>query len=252
MGERSLLLYRPEARALHKGLQTQLRRPVLERACRTCSNVGELHLQTRHGPMIRPCPRCDGVQGGRCPLGRPGDTLWGRETWLRLESYHVLHGESPYVYRADCDAESERCREDYLRAGCPYHWRASVHMPRQASRAFLRVVSVRVERLQALSEADADACGAQAWWDFLLYSEARRVGNRWDRACRAAGWEKTDRRGLFAVLWDELMSGGPRWEDNPLVWVANVTRAETVLRPEEGRLDLPPGPGLELSRSVAR
>lgn len=71
------------------------------------------------------------------PPYRPGDILWVRETWSRLET-------GPYLYKADNEKPLS-----YL------GWRPSIHMPREAARIFLRVTGVRVDRLQELTLKDA-------------------------------------------------------------------------------------------------
>jgi hypothetical protein len=54
-------------------------------------------------------------------------------------------------YVASMDHESLRCAEDYGIKQTP-----AVHMPRWAARILLDVVSVRVERLHAIDDADAE------------------------------------------------------------------------------------------------
>ena len=82
-----------------------------------------------------------------CPLGRPGDRLWVRETWglhahLDFTYWHrdsiagvsedEIRGSWEVAYRADADS--------------PYdHWRPSIHMPRWASRITLEVLDVGVD-----------------------------------------------------------------------------------------------------------
>lgn len=71
---------------------------------------------------------------------QPGDVLYVRETWARTSDAEVQAGVDPdiYFYKADV--------QHLLVA--PRKWRPSIHMPKEAARIFLRVTSVRVERLQ--------------------------------------------------------------------------------------------------------
>ena len=104
-------------------------------------------------------------------------------------------------------------RTALYRATCLNHpderWRPSIHMPRWACRLTLEVVSVRVERLQDITEEDAKAEGM-----------AVPVGQDFVAA-----------RGLFAALWDKI--NGDRWpkrmaswEANPWVWRLVFKRVE--------------------------
>jgi hypothetical protein len=130
-----------------------------------------------------------------CPFGAPGDLLWVREAWAPVPA---LDGAYPHhaVYRADGRTETR--------------WRPSIHMPRWASRLTLRVTSVRVERLQAITEEDARAEGVAA-------DDISRVGV----PCYSA-------RQNFERLWDSLAAEGSRWRDDPWVWVIGFERAESA------------------------
>ena len=93
----------------------------------------------------------------RCPLGKRGEVVWVKETWLELRDGHehdsakthrrgiVRVGTTPRVncvgYRADLEGYS-----DELRRELGYVWRSSAIMPRWASRLTLAITAVRVER----------------------------------------------------------------------------------------------------------
>jgi len=150
-----------------------------------------------------------------CPCGVPGDRLWVRETWADADSMYQGHTNdvpSVVAYRADKNAiqfdakkpspvpswDLKRWDFDALT------WRPSIHMPRWASRITLEVTSVRVERLQDITEEDARAEGVE------------------DRYYRTA----------FAELWDGINGDRVAWESNPWVWVVGFKRvaAEARLR----------------------
>jgi hypothetical protein len=115
----------------------------------------------------------------RSPYGVPGDRLWVREAWSDASG---TGGDQLALYRATYKGHSGIA------------WKPSIHMPRWASRDTLEVVSVRPERLQAITEADAIAEGVQM------------VGPA----------DLTD-RGSFAKLWDSI-NGPGSWERNDWVW----------------------------------
>ena len=147
-----------------------------------------------------------------CPYGKPpnpifkspGDRLWVREG-------HALDG-SQVVYRAgNAEAESSGPRVDV-------RWRPSIFMPRWASRITLEITSVRVERLQQISEADAMAEGIGelplqegqpgAWWAADLTQP------------KLYGRSAID---AYSKLWQSI-NGAGSWDANPWVWVVEFRR----------------------------
>lgn len=98
----------------------------------------------------------------------------------------------------------------------PFRWRPSLHMPRWASRIALDVVSVRVERLQAITEADAFAEGVEA-------NPYVMCDGTTDEAMSISA------RDNFRSLWDTINGKRPgcSWGDNPWVWVVEFRRITT-------------------------
>jgi hypothetical protein len=146
------------------------------------------------------------------PYGVPGDRLWVRETFQgpmweegTWDPDTDHHKPEFCEYRADGGPMPEYVDfEDNLHQG----WKPSIHMPRWASRITLEVTGVRVERLQEISQADAEAEGI----DFL-----RHVPD---------ADETLTPRELYMCLWDGLKpSAGAAWPDNPWVWVVEFKRA---------------------------
>lgn len=171
-----------------------------------------------------------------CPYGVPGDRLWVRETWAKVRAVSPAtgapialgdgerlikaptswtdeegrtrwnHDGEVVAYRASSSIEF--CDGDGFsgemadRDGMP-RWRPSIHMPRALSRITLEVTSVRVERLQDITEEDARAEGVE------------------DRYYRTA----------FAELWDGINGDRAAWASNPWVWVVGLKRVP----PEAGR-----------------
>ena len=122
------------------------------------------------------------------PSYHPGDVLWVRETWAKID------GE--YVYRAD----------DEIPEG--WHltvWKPSIHMPREAARIFLRVTDLRAVQLQAMGHEDAEQEGC---W------------------CGESGLDMPLDK--FASLWDRTIKPGNLsaygWEANPWVWAIYFER----------------------------
>ncbi|EAA8215607.1 hypothetical protein JNF56_001075 [Salmonella enterica] len=149
-----------------------------------------------------------------CPLGSIGERIWVRETYQgplfdyeQMESY--LEDSSKFekpdfcVYRADGNPAPEFYdADDNLHCG----WRPSIHMPRWASRITLKITDVRVERLNAISEEDAQAEGVQpACYEITPPEAAYRVS--------------------FGEVWRGIY-GEESWVANPWVWVIEFKRVE--------------------------
>lgn len=124
-----------------------------------------------------------------CPYGVVGDRLWVRETF-RVESWdedgradigYPADGatRSVRVVVADFDLWVEQQSSRMMRSGARTPVTPSIHMPRWASRITLSVTGVRVERLQAISEADAKAEGFDDRMAFALRSGLDWNANPW-------------------------------------------------------------------------
>jgi hypothetical protein len=138
-----------------------------------------------------------------CPYGEPGERLWCRETWFNNNGEGDQDPEQIF-YRADgenggADFEGETIEGD---GG---GWSQSNHMPRWASRILLEVVSVRVERLQAITEADARAEGIKYPTLFA------------DEPCPSDEYARKS----YAGLWSSINGKKPgcEWKLDPFVWV---------------------------------
>ena len=126
-----------------------------------------------------------------CPYGTIGDRLWVRETWATTEQAGVHPSDAEILYRAtDPDWETWD----------GWRWSPSIFMPRWASRLTLRIMSVSVERVQDITEADAKAEGVVP----VPGTEGNSHSYRWP----------------FCLLWDSINAGrGFGWDANPWVWV---------------------------------
>jgi hypothetical protein len=199
----------------------------------------------------------------KCPYGQPGDRLWVRETWRYAD---WTEDGYPWIeYQADSakslrDSQlppewSERVidiwamlseEENFAIDGraADRKWRPSIHMPRWASRITLEVTGVRVERLQGISNEEAQAEGC------FFTDYGRRCGhsgNGWTEVgtCPSPDahhpqnngwmWDKTSgpdeclsaARWAFANLWESI-NGAGSWDANPWVWVVAFKRVEVA------------------------
>lgn len=134
------------------------------------------------------------------PYGVPGDRLWVRESIRRI---------GPAV------GPEEYAASEFIADGAPtkadaWPWKnkalPSIHLPRGLSRLTLEITSVRVERLQEISEEDATAegCGPAPFC----------------KAGRRAGLEHVE---AFESLWESI-HGARAWAANPWVWCVAFRR----------------------------
>ncbi|UZW62715.1 hypothetical protein [Lysobacter enzymogenes] len=209
MRELPILFGAPMVRAIQDGTKTQTRRLVKPQPFAQPEHndeTGEFDVYAG-----------DELSGSmRCPYGQPDDRLWVREAFADLHGTGIEHRQPPdfalqrYAYAADTrpGSASDEARKDY-----GIRWKPSIHMPRAASRITLEVTGVRVERLQAISEADALAEGIQ-----LL--------NGWHTFNGGLHQSRTAEES-FSALWESL-NGAGSWDANPRVWVISFRRVDAA------------------------
>ena len=127
------------------------------------------------------------------PPYQPGDILYVRETWCKGS---WMNEKERYYYKADDN---------------DFHcvWHPSIHMPKEAARIWLRVTDVRVERLQDMTDDDAEAEGC-----FDYTSTALGFPDVWDSTIKKSDLDRYS------------------WQANPWVWVIEFERCE---KPKEKR-----------------
>lgn len=165
------------------------------------------------------------------PPYQPGDILYSRETW-RVGAWDIFNqmiafdykdgtcGELTYIHDRELfDRLVNQSRNDARQAKCEYNgadfvwekgkspcrWHPSIHMPKEAARIWLKVTDVRVERLQDMTDDDAEAEGC-----FDYTSTALGFPDVWDSTIKKSD---LDRYG---------------WDANPYVWVIEFERCEKL------------------------
>lgn len=125
-----------------------------------------------------------------CPICT-GDILYVRETWKEAPKGYYYYED----WQKDDIADVTK-------------WKPSIHMPKEAARIWLKVTDVRVERLQEITEVQAQDEGCNSG---LLTG-----------ACTA--------RGQFEDLWNSTIKKSDidryGWDANPWVWVIEFERCE--------------------------
>lgn len=232
MKERGMIFNGEMVRAILDGRKTQTRR-IMKPQPEPCPRGGHwwpsnvfktmLHVEEE---MQNGKGGWGGLVGDACPFGDVGDRIWVRETFQgplfdyeQMEAYleDSSRFEKPEFcqYAADGGHRPEyQDAEDNLRHG----WRPSIHMPRWASRILLEITNVRVERLNAISEEDAEAEGIdmEALYDSQDCYDCIADHNMTGRPTVT---------GAFKYLWESIY-GEEGWKSNPWVWVIEFKRVE--------------------------
>lgn len=138
------------------------------------------------------------------PRYQAGDILYVRETWCDWPD-DIGHN---YFYKATDDGVD----------GFSPKWKPSIHMPKEAARIFLKVTSIRVERLQDM-EHDAPA---KEGIHFLSCPDGFTWKSIADMYCCYLS-----PMGAFKALWNSTVSEDwQKFESNPWVWVIEFQRVE--------------------------
>lgn len=151
-----------------------------------------------------------------------GDILYVRETWCKVgadvdKMYFDNEREmwdGMYLYKADGYDLSDIGK-----------WHPSINMPKDAARLFLRVIDVRVEKLQDITEEQAKKEGAWTTENACPFSIKHALHPTASTHAIAA----------FAYLWDSIINKSEidkyGWDANPYVWVYEfdvITKAEAM------------------------
>lgn len=180
-----------------------------------------------------------------CPLGNIGDRLWVQEEH-RPTGWSFDDGDVRIQYKDGKDSLCEiqtweevelNPNDDYLIAICDElinrdvpmkegtdcfdmenennlpHWRNAADMPKFASRALLEIADIRIERVQDITAANAQAEGSP-----LQISMTKRYPS-FTKACgEVIEW--------FKGYWNLKHSKLDSWESNPWVWVIDFKLIE--------------------------
>lgn len=219
--EKPILFSAPMVRAIIAGKKTQTRRVVkpqpIERPGMNCTRLVFLDRKGRE-KLDEAIESSSQLRNALCPYGGPGSLLWVRETWMEEYDPHSVKPYDPprYIYAAthegedpilmDGDGFAKYRKDGTLRSP----WCSPLRMPRVASRLSLRVLSVRVERVQDITREDAKAEGfwpspssGLEMWNGRMYGNAQLA---------------------FQACWQEINEKRAPWSSNPWVWVVEFER----------------------------
>ncbi|EDR6078695.1 hypothetical protein A8D40_002951 [Salmonella enterica subsp. enterica serovar Barranquilla] len=193
MSERGMIFNAEMVNAILSGRKTQTRRPIKWKQTRF-TEIAERDDGSLW-PWAEDCERGGDIWFA-CPFGEVGDCIWVRETWAEAGA----SAPDLKLYRANYPAHVPTHYENVPPAE-DVRWTPSINMPRWASRITLEITDVRVERLNSITESDAEAEGVTdtGFGDLLVDG--------------------------FRYLWKSIY-GDDSWQANPWVWVIEFKRVE--------------------------
>ena len=141
----------------------------------------------------------------QCPYGKIGDFLWVKESFRAVNEYGGNEWTT-FAYPKYKDGQIGRIaslQEDYFYK--KIKWQSPIFMPRWASRISLKIMDVRVDRLQSIS-----------------YEYIKREGIQ-----KKINGVSLDMKVDFYNLWDSINAKkGYGWDENPWVFIISFERIE--------------------------
>ncbi len=240
MTERGMIFNAEMVRAILDGRKTQTRRIMKLQPKPSKSRPGDFWFSSKklesmvHVSDLAPgnSPIADYhlfIQEHCCPFGAVGDRIWVRETFTG----HYLDDDQIQDIKDGRDKASSLCeyRADYPDGyQAADGWTPSIHMPRWASRILLEITDVRVERLNAISEEDAQREGVHTEvWDQTVvarnYAAIDEFFQFWSEDMPHYVEMNQLYRSSFRSLWESIY-GAENWQANGWVWVIEFKRVE--------------------------
>lgn len=141
-----------------------------------------------------------------CPICT-GDILYVRETWKEAPKGYYYYED----WQKDDIADVTK-------------WKPSIHMPKEAARIWLKVIDVRVERLQDITYNGALREGSEG-----IRCDHVALGVHGCTDCMNTGWIEPPQV-EFMQIWNSTIKKSDidryGWDANPYVWVISFERCE--------------------------
>lgn len=195
-----ILFSTPMVQAILRGEKTQTRRII---------KINEGEKIEYDNSEFRKCFLIVGngyIKALKCKY-KVGDILWVRETWHpKRHSFPIgLHFE----YKATAKEDGNPTDEP---------WKPSIFMPKEACRIFLKLKSIRIERLNDISENDSLQEGIQPFTKDNNLFKHGLDGWEWQSMTKYA-------KEAYKILWQKI-NGEKSWAENPFVWVYEFERTD--------------------------
>lgn len=190
MTEKSIPFKSPMVRAILDGRKTQTRRVLQHRDPADSYSASRLHETAGWQLKVGQYNVYQDIKVRYAV----GDRLYVREAWRTEARFnHLAPRDVPQGALVSYEADYNQEPND----GCRGRYRHARYMPRWAARVFIDITAVKVERLQDISDEDAEAEGCDFFGDQTLAY-----------------------KGKFAALWAEI-HGPDAWAANP--WVCAIS-----------------------------
>lgn len=218
MKERPILFSGPMVRAILEDRKTQTRRVVKPQWADNIVPKEHSEVAGYWIPYTSDRRLANSQPGGKkddcgihCPYGAPGDRLWVKETfyaygrWIKDAQGHwhferiFHHTTMPEIFYAATETPERVCTK---KNEVGWFKRPAIFMERWMSRLPLENKSVRVERLQDITEEDAFAEG-------IVTGKPYECG---------------DAKDVFKALWNSISGAKYPWDSNPWLWVIDFER----------------------------
>lgn len=208
--EHAILFNGQMVRAYFAGKKTQTRRIMKPQLSAIAANVAGHRVEVSVGGVMdkrldRSMMMLLDSHGKeiKCPYGEEGHTLIGRETFLILDNGNI-------VFKSGNEALKMIKK-----------WTPGIHMPWELSRIRPKIESIRIERLQDITPADARAEGIDDWHECLTgkFPTSNYLG------LAPEIFPNRDQLAIanYARLFESI-NGLGAWKANPWVWVITFER----------------------------
>ncbi len=214
-----LLMTAQNALNVNNGTKTMTRRVIKSRIASDWTDIRWAPLQV--GDIV-------GIREPHYKFGYWTIDGMGKDQHKRF----IIASDYPWTYYPDnISKDFPICKGISSERG--WYLRPGLFMFAQDVRTKVKIINVRAERLQDITESDALAEGAYLWWS--SFKDGRASDNAEAKICHfgrlrhqklgtKAEWLTTNDQDIFAALWDSINGKTHPWDSNPWVWVYSFKR----------------------------
>lgn len=205
-----LIATQDEVKAILKGHLSEIRRPLKWQPL----DILPMIDKDKHGWVALVERDPNHGKNFMCRFGGIGDRLYVKETF-----FYEWPSEDPPDDMQDCRIVYRASEPDYIhgdmREYLEYRWSPSPRMPKWASRIYLEIKDINVQKLQTINNIEITRGGIPFYADM----HHPPSGSHADVLCYPPHQEK------FIKAWNKAnRKKENKWIENPYVWVFEVER----------------------------